>query len=383
MLIFASVSLWLSWSFEPFVVAALMAMAFGYLYAAWPALSQRPDAPTISHAQLAYFAAGWVLLTLALVSPLNVLGMSYLLTAHMLQHLLLTVVAPPLLLLGIPEWMIAPLFRRRWAWRLARWLTYPAVAYGLYYATIWLWHLPALFDAEAPAMVGILSRIADSAIVLGGLALGALVLLPRLWRACPWRVCRGVPLWLVSAAGLCVIVLGVDLSPGIAAWGPAFQPHNPLHLLMTALFFGTAIVYWMPVLSPIAAPVRRLSFGASMLYLFVSTQPMMALGALLTFAPQPLYTTYAGAPLLFGFTRLGDQQLAGLIMWLLMDIPLLLGISILFFRWMNDQELTARAAAGEFDEIAEAAAGVHDGGYGQSGIEPRKGEIVVTGQPLP
>lgn len=378
-LIVASTSLWLSWNFEPLVVAALLAIAAGYLYAARAALGRRPGAPAIKRAQLASFATGWTLLALALVSPLHALGMSYLLTAHMAQHMLLTVVAPPLLLLGIPAWMIEPLFRGRAVGWLASWLTYPAVAYGLYYANIWLWHVPALFDAQPPAAVGITLRLVDAAVVLGALLLIALVLLPRLWRASPWPALRRVPLWLVSAVGLCAVVLILALSSSTSLSAPAFQPHNPLHLLMAALFFGTAIVYWMPVLSPIGAPVRRLSLGASMLYLFVSTQPMMALGALLTFAPQPLYTVYAGAPLILGFTRLGDQQLAGLIMWLLMDVPLLLGISILFFRWMNHQELTARAAAGEYDEIAEPEADLHGAPVGEVG---EVGEAAPTMQTM-
>jgi hypothetical protein len=92
-----------------------------------------------------------------------------------------------------------------------------------------------------------------------------------------------------------------------------------------------------------------------MLYMFMSAMPMMVIGALLVFASQPLYTRYASAPLLWGFTRLGDQQLAGLIMWLPMDIPLLLTISILFFRWVNQQDLAERAAAGEFDEVFDPA----------------------------
>ena len=361
MLTVASASLWLSWTFEPVVVAALVALGAGYLYATRKASTGAQGTRTISRAQPAFFASGWVLLVVALVSPLHTLGMSYLLTAHMLQHMLLTVVAPPLLLLGTPAWMIEPLFRGRRIRRVVRWLTYPAVAYGLYNANIWLWHVPAIFDAEAPAAAGVFLRIVDAAVVLGVLLLVALVLLPRLWGASPWPLFRRVPPWLIGAVGLCAVVLSLALAPDPAAWGPAFQPHNPFHLLMNALFVGTALIYWTPVLGPATEPIRRLSLGASMLYLFVSKQPMMVLGALLTFAPQPLYTRYAGAPLILGFTRLGDQQLAGLIMWLLMDIPLLLGISILFFRWMNDQELTARAAAGEFDEIAEAREGGADG----------------------
>ena len=136
------------------------------------------------------------------------------------------------------------------------------------------------------------------------------------------------------------------------AWGTDFEPHNPLHMLMDAMFIGTAVIYWWPILSPVQA-VPRISPLFGILYMWMSIMPMMVIGALLTFASGPLYTRYANAPLILGFTRLGDQQLAGLTMWLPMDIPLFIAISILFFRWMNQQELTERAAAGEFDEVLE------------------------------
>jgi cytochrome c oxidase assembly factor CtaG len=127
-----------------------------------------------------------------------------------------------------------------------------------------------------------------------------------------------------------------------------------LHMLMDAMFIITAIIYWWPILSPVQA-VPRISPLFGMLYMFMNIMPMMVIGALLTFAPDVLYTRYAGAPLLWGFTRLGDQQFAGLTMWLPMDIPLFITISILFFRWVNQQDLAERAAAGEFDEVLDPA----------------------------
>jgi cytochrome c oxidase assembly factor CtaG len=74
---------------------------------------------------------------------------------------------------------------------------------------------------------------------------------------------------------------------------------------------------------------------------------MMALGALIVFAGQPLYSVYANAPRVWGFSPLFDQQLGGLIMWLIMDIPLIVTITILFFRWMASQERKQRASEAE------------------------------------
>jgi len=406
----------LTWSLEPLVVLPVVALAAGY------AVALRRNAlrpPQLRHAvprrSMVFFAIGWLLLALAVLSPLHALGSSYLLTAHMVQHMLLTVVAPPLLLLGVPGWMIAPLFAGGWPRRIGRWLTYSVVAFGLYNANIWLWHVPALLDAESPPAVGLALRLVDTALVVGGLALLALWLPSRLLsgRATSTAAAAaGVASSRASATAdaaagsghgatgaasrtlsalVSVAALGVVMALAIggplnaATWGPALQPHEPLHMLMDALFFLTAVLYWMPILSPIPALLPRLSLGAGLLYMFVSTQPMMALGALLTFAPQPLYTRYAAAPLLLGFTRLGDQQLAGLIMWLPMDVPLLIAVSILLFRWVGQHDLAERIAAGEFDEsepdgTPPAAA---DGAAGAPGDGDAPEVAADTGQQLP
>jgi cytochrome c oxidase assembly factor CtaG len=118
---------------------------------------------------------------------------------------------------------------------------------------------------------------------------------------------------------------------------------------MNALFIGTALLYWCPILNPVPQ-LPRITPLFGMLYMFISTQPMMALGALIVFSGSPLYTLYDGAPLLWGFTRLGDQQMAGLIMWLIMDIPLIATITILFFRWMAHQERMQQRIEAEQDE---------------------------------
>ena len=84
---------------------------------------------------------------LALVSPLDELGDSYLFSAHMVQHLFLTIIGPPLLLLGTPAWLVKPLLHQRTAFLIARGLTFPAVAFFLYNADFWLWHAPPLYNA--------------------------------------------------------------------------------------------------------------------------------------------------------------------------------------------------------------------------------------------
>ena len=112
----------------------------------------------LRHWEAAAFAAGWLLLGIALVSPVHELG-EVLFSAHMAQHELLMAAAAPLLVLGRPLvaalWSVPVSWRRaagRWAsgepvrtaWRT---LTRPVVAWTLHAAAIWGWHAPRLYDA--------------------------------------------------------------------------------------------------------------------------------------------------------------------------------------------------------------------------------------------
>jgi cytochrome c oxidase assembly factor CtaG len=243
--------------------------------------------------------------------------MHYLLTAHMVQHMFFSVICPPLLLLGMPEWLLEPLFRRSGMRRGMRFLTHPVVAFGLYNLTMWLWHLPALVDAQPPGASTQAVQVLDNALLVGALVFAGLALLPRLVRVNRRLAAPSAASALALVAILALVILG---TLNLVVWGPAAQPHNPLHTLMDALFICIAILYWWPILSPVRS-VPRVSPGIGMLYMVISTQPMMALGALITFAARPLYQRYLGAPPLWGFSRIGDQQLAGLIMWLPMGLP--------------------------------------------------------------
>jgi cytochrome c oxidase assembly factor CtaG len=355
----ASTSLWLRWNFEPVTVLALAAVTSAYFYALGPLRRRYHLAETVDKGKVAFFVAGMTILALALLSPIDYIGMEYLLTVHMLQHMIFSVIAPPLILLGIPGWMLDPLFRGPRVQHMARIITHPAVAFGLYNLNMWIWHLPALFDAPSPAAAVIGVQVLESGSVIGALIF-AVLFIPGLLKGIRAeksdepRSGSSWPVILSVVAIGAIIVLAALGALNPLAWGTDFEPHNPVHMVMDALFIGTAIIYWWPILSPVRA-VPRISPLFGMLYMFMSAMPMMVIGALLTFAPDPLYTRYALAPRLWGFSRIFDQQFAGLTMWLLMDIPLLITISILFFRWINEQDLAERAAAGEFDEVFDPA----------------------------
>src|SRR3970040_2589595 len=74
------------------------------------------------------FGSGLLVIFLALNGPLHDLSDAYLFSAHMAQHLLLTLLFPPLLLYGTPAWVVRPLLTPRWVMALARVATRPGVA---------------------------------------------------------------------------------------------------------------------------------------------------------------------------------------------------------------------------------------------------------------
>ncbi len=129
---------WEAWDLHPSVLIGLALL--GGLYVYWGGLK----AP---RRQIAAFAAALAVLGLSLNGPLHTLSDHSLFSAHMVQHLVLTLVFPPLLLYGTPAWVIRPLTRPRAVERLARWATRPLVAGVLFSAPITLWHVPQFYEA--------------------------------------------------------------------------------------------------------------------------------------------------------------------------------------------------------------------------------------------
>jgi putative membrane protein len=132
-----------SWDFEPTVIAGTALLMVGY-YLYTGALRRRfalgPPVPRLR--QLA-FHLGCLLMLLALISPLDGLGDEYLLSAHMVQHMILGFVSPPLWLLGTPGWLVQLLLPSGFPRRVGN----PAFAFLMFNGVFWLWHLPRIYDA--------------------------------------------------------------------------------------------------------------------------------------------------------------------------------------------------------------------------------------------
>jgi putative membrane protein len=154
---------WGSWSFNPIVILALIAAAVLYtrMFRRATERCAPGNGPGIGH-WLPY-AAGLLALVVALLSPLDTIGDKYLLSAHMMQHVLLSDIAPALLVLGLRS-PVLPLGLSRRALMavapggrsgrvLAR-LTSPWLAIPLWALATWVWAIPSVFDftAQHPAL---------------------------------------------------------------------------------------------------------------------------------------------------------------------------------------------------------------------------------------
>jgi cytochrome c oxidase assembly factor CtaG len=239
-----------SWTVPiPVALATILAATFylrGWLHLRLAATNAIPSWRAAS------FLVGVFLIWLAIGSPLALLD-EQLLTAHMVQHLLLMTFAPALILMGAPampmlhglppqfvQSVVGPVFRWARLQSLGRLLSQPAICWLAATATLVGWHIPAAFN---------------------------LALQSEWW-----------------------------------------------HVLEHSSFLAAGFLFWWPVIQPWpSVPVwHRWSI---LLYLFSATLPCDILSAYLTFCDRVVYAAYLGSPRLFGLSALEDQECAGALMW--------------------------------------------------------------------
>jgi cytochrome c oxidase assembly factor CtaG len=241
----------LSWKWRPDVAGVVLVGGITYVLG-WRRL--RRIAPATAPAwRLVLYLLGLLAIVLALLSPIDTLG-SLLFVFHMAQHELLTMVAPPLLLLGNPLpallWALPPR-GRRWAGRLLgsagavravlRALTFLPVAWVVYVVTLWAWHHP-------------------------------------------------------RAYGLSLRVDAV---------------HDVQHLS----FFLAAVLFWWPIVDPAPHVRGYVHHGIRVVYAVPAALQSQALGLLFAFfSSRVLYPHYLAVPRLLGFSAEQDQSAAGLLM---------------------------------------------------------------------
>lgn len=283
-----------SWAIPPAATFAIVLSALIYLRGWW--LLRRAGSPNIPPWRAAMFLLGLFTLWVALASSMDVFN-GFVLTAHMLQHMLLMMIAPPLILLGAP---LVPMVRglpifaaREFAgpflnWSVARrvgsLLTNPVFALLLMGVVMFAWHTPT-----------------------------------------PYELALKSPAW-----------------------------HQTEH----ACFLLASLIFWWPVVQP--WPSRsRWPRWAMVPYLLVADLQNTALSAILVFSDRVLYPSYSTVPRLFRFSALEDQVAAGSIMWVVGSLAFIVPATVIAVQCLSKKsspapaDLSRRREASSFDSLQQ------------------------------
>jgi putative membrane protein len=182
----------------------------------------------------------------------------------------------------------------------------------------------------------VIMTVSAPLLVMGSPVVAFLWAFPISWRRSLGKATRSTPVqrtWSVLTGALLAWLIH-----GVVLWAwhiPALFDRtlgsDLIHSLQHLSFLGAALLYWW---SLVRAHSGR-TFGASVLSLFTTAIHTVLLGALLTLAPQPLYSGYATRTAAWGLTHLEDQQLAGLIMWIPAGIVYVGAGLALLYLWLK------------------------------------------------
>jgi putative membrane protein len=229
------VDFWTRWSLNPVVITGLFLAVWLYGRGLITIRDYARVERGVHLWQIACFIAGVVVLAVALLSPLNALGVT-LFSAHIVQQVILMVVAPPLLMLSGAVYVFSRSIPIPWRWKLSRigriplfkgigyGLRQPFIVWTLHTVVLWLWHVPDLYDLSLRSaffhMVELLS--------IFGLSLLYWSLLTA-YRRCYLRVL------LLFASTIQTILLGAVITLSSTPW-------HPVHLFYVEQWGLTALV---------------------------------------------------------------------------------------------------------------------------------------------
>ena len=140
------VSTALNWNFAPSIVMMLISQAALYWYLIHIARKDGHWGSEVRASHVFYFALGLILIFAALVTPLDSLSDVALFSAHMVQHILLMLVAPACLLLGTPGYWVRYVYGLPVLKRVLPIITRPLVTLIAFNAIMWVWHIPSLYE---------------------------------------------------------------------------------------------------------------------------------------------------------------------------------------------------------------------------------------------
>jgi cytochrome c oxidase assembly factor CtaG len=246
------------------VTFAVVLSAVVYLRGWW--LLRRAGVPFLPPWRAVSFLSGLCSVWIALASPIDAIN-EYVLTAHMLQHMLLMMVAPPLILLGAP---LVPMARG----------------------------LPSVVARRVAAPIATRPAVEQMGHALTNPVAGALLM--------------GVVMFAWHTPILYELALSSE------SW----------HEVEHASFLVASLIFWWPVVLP--WPSReRWPRWAMVPYLLLADLQNTALAAILAFSDRVLYPSYSEAPRIFGLSALEDQVAAGAFMWVAGSLAFILPAIVL------------------------------------------------------
>jgi putative membrane protein len=271
--------IFVDWSIPYPLTISLVVTAAIYLRG-WLAL-QRTRSAQFNSLRLASFLAGLTVLWLAIGSPMDGFA-DTLLSAHMVEHLLLMSAVPPLLLCGLPavpllrglphpilRYVISPILRLPQARRLGHWLTKPLIAWLLMNITFLAWHIPAAYDFALE--------------------------------------------------------------------------HENWHVFEHLCFLTTSLLFWWCVLRPWPASNRQQGWGM-LVFLVSADVANTMLSAVLAFCDRPVYVFYPRHPAGFGLPPLEDQVLGAVVMWVFGSFAFLVPALMITTRLLSSRRLEPLAS---------------------------------------
>ena len=138
--------IWTHWHGHPDALIGLTLLEGLYLLAVGPMRTRFGMTEAASPKELLSFTTGVMVIFMALLSPIHILSDQYLFSMHMFQHIMLTLIAPPLLILGVPARLLKPITSNKITFRVASILTSPIFAIISFNLVFSIWHIPALYN---------------------------------------------------------------------------------------------------------------------------------------------------------------------------------------------------------------------------------------------
>lgn len=144
----ASEPIFASWQFDPILIGGILAVAFAYFLATSVLRHRLAVVGTpFDRVRATTFYSALVLFFVVEGSPLHDLAERYLLSAHMVQHLLLSYVVARLLIVGVPTWLWRALLLHPHVYPIARTMLRPIVTFTVFSLFFALWHVPVIYQA--------------------------------------------------------------------------------------------------------------------------------------------------------------------------------------------------------------------------------------------